>query len=139
MIVLDTNVLSELMKSSPAEPVLEWMARMSATSLYTTSITQAEILYGILLLPAGKRRSAIVAAAEVMFNEDFSDRILAFNSAAALSYAEIAAARHRAGLPISSFDAQLAAIARSTGAAIATRNVKDFDACGIRIEDPWNG
>lgn len=137
MIVLDTNVISELMKASPAESVAQWIARIPATSLYTTSITQAEILHGVLLLPAGKRRSAIMAAAEAMFNEDFAERILPFGSDAAICYGDIAAARHRAGLPIASFDAQIAAIARSSGATVATRNAKDFDRCGIDVANPW--
>jgi len=137
MIVLDTNVLSELMKPSPAESVIRWLAGQPATSLYTTSITQAEILHGVMLLPSGRRRSAIETAAEAMFSEDFGGRILAFGSDAARLYARIAAERRRAGWPISQFDAQIAAIARSAGAAIATRNVADYDACGVEVMDPW--
>ncbi len=139
MILLDTNVLSELMKPAPAASVVDWMASQSAASLYTTSITQAEILHGVMLLPAGKRRNAIEAAAESMFNEDFGGRILAFDSDAARLYAHLAAQRRRAGRPISHFDAQIAAIALSTGAAIATRNVTDFDNCGLKIVNPWEG
>lgn len=137
MIVLDTNVLSELMKPRPAESVLRWMAAQPATSLYTTSITQAEILHGIMLLPSGKRRSAFEAAAEAMFKEDFGGRVLPFGSDAAHLYARIAAQRRRAGRPISHFDAQIAAIAQSTGASIATRNASDFDGCGVKVIDPW--
>jgi predicted nucleic acid-binding protein len=137
MIVLDTNVLSELMRAEPADAVMRWVAAQTATSLYTTSITQAEILHGIMLLPAGKRRSAFGAAAEAMFAEDFSGRILPFDSDAARSYARIAAARQRSGNPISHFDGQIAAIAQSAGAAVATRNVKDFDRCGVAVVDPW--
>ena len=138
MIVLDTNVLSELMKPVPAERVVGWMAAQPATSLYTTSITQAEILHGIMLLPSGRRRSAVETAAEAMFKEDFGGRILSFGSDAAHSYARIAVERRRAGRPISHFDAQIAAIARSTGAAIATRNVTDYDACGVNVINPWD-
>jgi predicted nucleic acid-binding protein len=137
MIVLDTNVLSELMKPSPAESVIRWLAGQPATGLYTTSITQAEILHGVMLLPSGRRRSAIETAAEAMFNEDFGGRILAFGGDAARLYARIAAERRRAGRPISHFDAQIAAIARSAGAAIATRNVADYDACGVEVINPW--
>jgi hypothetical protein len=137
VIVLDTNVLSELMKPRPAESVLRWMAAQPATSLYTTSITQAEILHGIMLLPSGKRRSAFEAAAEAMFKEDFAGRVLPFGSDAAHPYARIAAQRRRAGRPISHFDAQIAAIAHSTGASIATRNAPDFDGCGVKVIDPW--
>lgn len=139
MILLDTNVLSELMKSAPDASVTQWMAAQPAASLYTTSITQAEILHGVMLLPAGKRRAAIEAAATAMFEEDFAGRILAFGSDAALPYARIAAERRRSGRPISQFDAQIAAIARVTGATLATRNVADFAGCGVKIVDPWRG
>lgn len=138
MIVLDTNVLSELMKPAPAERVVGWMAAQPATSLYTTSITQAEILHGIMLLPSGRRRSAVEAAADAMFKEDFGGRILSFGSDAAHAYARIAAERRRGGRPISHFDAQIAAIARSAGAALATRNVTDYDACGVNVINPWD-
>ena len=137
MIVLDTNLLSELMKPAPAESVMRWVAAQPATSLYTTSITQAEILHGVMLLPSGRRRNAIEIAAEAMFKEDFGGRILPFASDAARPYARIAAERRRAGRPISQFDAQIAAIAHSTGAAIATRNVTDFEGCGVTVIDPW--
>jgi hypothetical protein len=137
VIVLDTNVISELMKPAPAGSVLRWMAEHPATGLYTTSVTQAEILHGIMLLPAGKRRNALEAAAEAMFNEDFGGRILPFGPDAARPYAQIAAQRRRAGRPISQFDAQIAAVARSAGAAIATRNVTDYEGCGVKVLDPW--
>ena len=137
MIVLDTNVLSELMRAEPAEPVVRWMAAQPGEVLYTTTIAQAEILYGVMLLPAGKRRGAFEAAVDAMFSEDFAGRILPFGGAAALSYAHIASSRQRAGNPISSFDAQIAAITHSAGASLATRNVKDFAHCGIEVVDPW--
>jgi toxin FitB len=139
MIVLDTNVLSELMKPRPAAGVVRWIGAHSAASLFTTSITQAEILHGVMLLPAGRRRSVLETAAEAMFREEFAGRVLPFGTAAAPRYARIAAERHRAGRPISHFDAQIAAIAHSTGAAVATRNVADFDLCGIKVIDPWEG
>ncbi len=137
MIVLDTNVLSELMRPAPSERVVRWVAAQPATSLYTTSVTQAEILHGIMLLPLGRRRIALEAAAEAMFSEDFGGRVLPFGSEAAHPYARIAAERRRAGRPISHFDAQIAAIARSAGAEIATRNVADYDACGVQVINPW--
>ncbi len=137
MIVLDTNVLSELMRPAPSERVVRWVAAQPATSLYTTSVTQAEILHGIMLLPSGRRRIALEAAAEAMFSEDFGGRVLPFGSEAAHPYARIAAERRRAGRPISHFDAQIAAIARSAGAEIATRNVADYDACGVQVINPW--
>lgn len=137
MIVLDTNVLSELMRAAPNAAVVRWTATQPAASLYTTSITQAEILLGIMLLPAGRKRSAIETAAEAMFSEDFNGRILPFGSDAAREYARIVAARRRLGRPISAFDAQIAAIARSTASSIATRNVSDYADCGVTLIDPW--
>jgi predicted nucleic acid-binding protein len=137
MTILDTNVLSEIMKPRPATKVVDWMAAQPAASLYTTSITQAEILHGLMLLPPGRRRSALEAAATSMFAEDFGGRILGFGSDAAPTYAQIASDRRRGGRPISHFDAQIAAIARFMGAAIATRNTADFDGCGVTIVDPW--
>ncbi len=137
MILVDTNLLSELMKPAPNERVMRWFADQPASGLYTTSIAQAEILHGVMLLPAGRRRNAIEVAAEAMFKEDFGGRILPFASDAAQPYARIAADRRRAGRPISQFDAQIAAIARATGAAIATRNVTDFEGCGVKVIDPW--
>jgi toxin FitB len=136
--VLDTNVISELMKRAPANRVTTWIAAQPATSLYTTSVTQAEILHGIMLLPSGRKRSALEAAADAMFREDFAGRILPFGSDAAHAYARIAADRRRLGRPISHFDAQIAGIARSAGAAIATRNVTDYDSCDVRIVNPWD-
>jgi predicted nucleic acid-binding protein len=137
VILLDTNVLSELMRREPAVSVLKWVADQAAASLFTTSITQAEILHGIQLLPAGKRRRSLEKAAEEMFREDFGDRILPFGTDAAEPYARIAAERRRAGRPISHFDAQIAAIARCNRAAIATRNAVDFDGCGVKVINPW--
>lgn len=137
MIILDTNVVSELMKPAPADKVIRWVASQTATSLYTTSITYAEILHGIRLLPAGRRRKNFEQAAELMFDEDFAGRILPFGSDGAPFYAEVATERRRRGLPISQFDAQIAAIARATGAGLATRNRSDFDHCGIDVVDPW--
>jgi predicted nucleic acid-binding protein len=138
MFVLDTNVLSELMKPAPADSVVRWVAAQPATSLYTTSVTQAEIFHGILLLPSGSRRNALQAAAEAMFGEDFAGRVLPFGGEAAHVYARIATERRRAGRPISHFDAQIAAIARSAGAAVATRNVADYEGCGIKVINPWD-
>lgn len=137
MIVLDTNVVSELMKPAPAKRVVDWVAVQPVQSLYLTSVTQAEILHGIALLPSGRRRRAIETAAAAMFREDFAGRILPFASEAAPLHARIAVDRQRAGRPISYFDAQIAAIARSTGAAVATRNIGDFEGCGVDLVDPW--
>lgn len=137
MIILDTNVISELMRSVPDNTVLSWVAAFPAANLYTTTITQAEILYGIMLLPPGKRRTAFESAADAMFDEDFAGRILPFGSDAVHPYARIASARSRGGRPISHFDAQIAAIAYSTGATVLTRNTRDFDRCGVKVVNPW--
>lgn len=137
MIILDTNVLSEMMKPKPAAPVVSWFAEQPWASLCTTAITQAEILHGLMLLPPGRRRRALEAAATSMFTEDFEGRILGFGTDAAAPYARIASERRRAGRPISHFDAQIAAIAQSAGATVATRNVADFDGCGVRVVNPW--
>ena len=137
MIILDTNVLSELMRPAPATKVVAWVTAQPTPSLFTTSITQAEILLGLMLLPPGRRRSALEAAAMAMFAEDLGGRILGFGADAARPYAQIASDRRRAGRPISHFDAQIAAIARVNGATIATRNVPDFEGCSIKLVDPW--
>ncbi len=137
MIIVDTNVLSELMKREPMPVVEQWLAAQPPASLFTTSITKAEVLYGVALLPAGERREALEEAVAAMFEEDFENRVLPFDGAAAYDYAIIASHRRRAGKPISQFDAQIAAIARSRGAAVATRNVSDFEDCGIEVQNPW--
>jgi len=137
MIILDTNVVSELMKAKPSQAVLAWIARGDSSGYCTTSITQAEILHGVMLLPAGRRRRAIESAAEAMFATDFAGRVLSFDSPAACSYAELVSDRRRRGRPISQFDAQIASIARVAGATLATHNVRDFEHCGIGVVDPW--
>jgi predicted nucleic acid-binding protein len=137
MIILDTNVLSEVMRPAPSGRVLKWLAKESAFSVFTTTIAMAEILYGIERLPKGRRRAALESAAEAMFEEDFAGRILPFDSDAARVFPKIAAARRASGRPITQFDGQIAAIARSRGAGIATRNTGDFEDCGIAVLNPW--
>lgn len=137
MIILDTNVLSELMRPRPDRRVVEWVSARSSSSLWTTAITMAEILHGLMLLPRGRRRTELEAAARAVFAEDLDGRVLGFGPEVAEAYAEVASARQRAGRPISAFDAQIAAIARVAGAAIATRNVDDFADCGPAVVDPW--
>ena len=137
MILLDTNVLSELMRATPSSAVVTWVANQPASGLYVSTVTMAEIFYGIRLLPAGRRRRAIESAAGELFDVDFAGRVLPFDGDAARSYAEIAAERRGAGMPISQFDAQIAGIARSRGATLATRNVSDFDQAGVDVVDPW--
>jgi toxin FitB len=137
MVVLDTNVISELMRLEPHPAVYAWVAAQPRATLYTTGINQAEILYGIAMLPQGRRRRALAAAAEAIFAEDLAGRVLPFSGTAAAHYAEIAYARRRAGMPIEAFDALIAATAGAAGADIATRDVVGFDGCGVTVIDPW--
>jgi toxin FitB len=137
VVILDTNVVSELMKSSPHAGVLAWVDVLPSAELFVASVTQAELLYGIALLPVGERRSNLARALDVAFDRLFRDRILPFDSLAASAFADIAARRRRAGRPIGGFDAQIAAIARSRGADLATRNIIDFEGCGVELVNPW--
>jgi len=137
MILLDTNVVSELIRPLPDASVRRWADALPPASLFLSAVTQAELLYGVALLPAGRRREALAEAVATVCDRAFVGRILPFDSAAAIVYADIAAGRRRAGRPIPTLDAQIAAIARSRGAALATRNVADFADCGIAVIDPW--
>lgn len=137
MILLDTNVLSELMKSAPETGVLEWIDTLPASECYISAITKAEIELGIALLPDGKRKSSLKTAAGLMFDE-FLDRCLSFNSTAASRYAEIVAGRTRIGRPVSVEDAQIAAIALTQKMSLATRNTSDFEFIeGLALINPW--
>jgi toxin FitB len=138
MILLDTNVLSELMRPVPSAAVESWMSDQPVAGIFISAITEAELRYGLALLPDGQRQRRLVAQAEAMLAEDFAGRILPFDSPAASAYARIAAARRLAGRPISQADAQIAAVAASRGASLATRNVADFVDCGVEVVDPWN-
>ena len=137
MIVVDTNVISELMLGEPHPAVLAWVAAQPRALLYTTHINQAEILYGIGALPDGRRRAALAAAATAMFAEDFAGRILPFEAGAAARYPEIVLARRQAGNPIEKFDALIAATVLAAGASIATRDTGGFAGCGLTVVDPW--
>src|SRR5271155_2241881 len=137
MIILDTNVLSEALRPAPEPSVLDWLAHQPRASLFTTAVTRGEVLYGIRLLSDGKRRQGLWDVAHKIFNEEFADHVLSFDSEAADMFAEIAASRRIVGKPISQFDAMIAAMARSRGAILATRNVKDFEICGIEVVNPW--
>lgn len=138
MILLDTNILSELLRQKPDDGVVSWLASQPRASLFTTTIVRAELLYGIHLLPDGRRKSGLMEAATGIFEEDMAQQVLSFDSSAADAYAEIAATRKLIGKPISQFDAMIAGIARSRGALLATRNVKDFEGCGIEIANPFD-
>ncbi len=138
MLVLDTNVASELMRPRPTAAVAEWIAELDAQDMYLTAVSEAELLYGVAIMPAGRRRSALKAAMTRWLDRGFRERILPFDSAAARVYAEIAAERRRAGRPIGEADCQIAAISRSRGADLVTRNVRDFEGAGLNVIDPWS-
>lgn len=139
MFILDTNVVSELMRPTP-DPVIEpWFAEHATSSLFLTAVSEAELRFGLAVMPIGKRREGLASALRRVLETGFANRILPFDSSAARAYAEIAAARRRVGRPIPVADCQIAAIARSRDMAVATRNVRDFEDAGIEISDPWKG
>ena len=139
MIVVDTNVLSELMRPRPEPSVIAWFSGQDSAELYFTAIGEAELRTGAAILPAGRRRDRLAAEIDATVREDFAGRVLPFDSAAARAYADIAATRRSEGRPILQADCQIAAIARARDAAIATRNVSDFERCGIALIGPWAG
>jgi len=136
VIVLDTNVVSELMRGAPDPAVVTWLRGQSGDGLYTTTITVAEIRYGIARLPEGQRRESLHQAAHEIFAA-FPRQVLTFDLGAANAYADVVATRESLGNPIDGFDAQIAAICRSQAATLATRNTKDFADIGIALVNPW--
>ena len=139
MVMIDTNIVSELMRAEPSAEVLDWMDDRPPRELFVTAVTEAEVRTGIALLPEGRRRRGLAEACERAFGSLFAGRVLPFYSDAARTYAEIAAAGRVLGRPVSKADCQIAAIARSRGMAVATRNVRDFEDMGIDIFNPWDG
>jgi predicted nucleic acid-binding protein len=136
--LIDTNVLSELMRENPAPQVLDWFASQNANMMQTSAITHAEILAGIALLPAGKRRDAMAQAANQIFEEDFLGRCIDFGGSAIGRYAVVRAERQLAGRPIDTADAQIAAIALSAHLTLVTRNTKDFEGISaLALINPW--
>lgn len=138
MFLLDTNVLSALMSADPVPAVARWVSGQRPELLFTATVCQAEILSGLAIMPEGRRRLDLEAAAQAMFREDFEGRVLAFDMAAAVAYADICAARRRAGRPAATLDLMIAAVARTHGASVVTRNLSDFEDCGIALVDPWD-
>lgn len=137
MIVIDTNVISEVMKPSPSLTVLKWLNQQYSNSLFVSTITLGEIEYGLRILPAGKRRYELKERFEQFILQAFRQRILVFDEAAARSYGEVMGHRKELGRPMSVPDGQIAAIARSRGFAIATRNTSDFEECGVDLFNPF--
>ena len=139
MIILDTNVVSELLRTAPDPKVVAWLAAEDGADVHLTAINEAELRLGVAIMPDGRRREALAEALEGILMEEFRGRILPFDSAAATAYAGIVAVRRAAGRPISQLDAQIAAVAQIHGADLATRNVRDFEGCDIDVINPWRG
>ncbi len=137
MVILDTNVVSELLRPTPEPRVEAWLAQQDGSQVYLIAVSEAELRTGVAIMADGKRRDDLAEAIDAMLREDFRGRILPFDGAAASVYATIAAGRRAAGRPISQFDCQIAAVGHAHDATIATRNAKDFEGCGIEVIDPW--
>jgi toxin FitB len=137
MFILDTNVLSAVMVSNPEPAVAAWITAQPPELLFTASVCQAEILAGIAILPEGRRRAGLEEAARAMFRDDFGGRVLPFDTRAAVTYADLFAARRRAGRPAAMADLIIAAIARARGASVVTRDTGGFEGCGLTLIDPW--
>lgn len=137
MIVLDTNVLSELTRPAPEPDVVAWMDAQPVSELVTTAVTAAEMRYGVARLPDGRRRRQLAVSVQAMLDIDFSGRIEAFDDAAARQYPQVVTVRDRLGRPITLADAQIAAICRARGARLATRNTSDFEDTGVSLINPW--
>jgi predicted nucleic acid-binding protein len=137
VIILDTNVISELLRPQPAELVIRRLKAFRSADRFTTAITEAEIRYGLAILPAGRRRHSLQVEIDRIFREIFSERILPFDSDAVRAYSEIAAERRARGIPISQSDAQIAGITRVHAATLITRNYRDFQGCRFPVVNPW--
>lgn len=135
--VLDTNVVSELMRPLPNAAVLAWLNDQAADTLWLNSVVASELLYGVARLPDGKLRAQLAQALQAMLAEDFSDRVLPFDLEAALVYADMVAMRELQGQPVDAADAQIASICVAHGAQLATRNTKHFDGLGLPLVNPW--
>jgi predicted nucleic acid-binding protein len=139
VIVVDTNVLSELTRWEAEPAVIAWSNAQPIEELYTTAITESEMLYGLACVPAGRRHDALRRAIETAFSALLAGRVLSFDRAAVRAYAELAVERRREGRAFHGADLQIAAIARARGArVIATRNTRDFEGCGITLINPWH-
>lgn len=137
MIIIDTNIISEMMKPTVAHQVLTWLNQQDNTQLFVTSITIAEICYGLNVLPKGNRRNLLESAFHKAIMESFQYRILFFDDSAAFLYGKIMGQRKQLGRPLSIADGQIAAIASVHGFSLATRNIKDFNDCNIELIDPF--
>ncbi len=138
MIVLDTNIISEIMRPKPDDTVIEWLNQQNSLDLFVNSISIAEISYGLYVLPNGKRKQQLQTRFEQFINNGFQFRILTFDEQAARMYGKVMGEAKRTGHPMSIADGQIAAIALTNDFAVATRNIKDFSYCGVRLVNPFN-
>jgi predicted nucleic acid-binding protein len=139
VIILDTNVLSALMRTAPEPTVVAWVDQQAADDVWITSITLFEARFGLALLPAGRKRRALEAAFRKLVEEDLENRVLGFDQPAAEAAAELVAERQQDGRPVDMRDTQIAGIAVARRATIATRNVRHFDGLSVPVVDPWTG
>jgi predicted nucleic acid-binding protein len=137
VIVLDTNVVSELIRPRPDARVLAWVDGQQARSLTITAVTAAELRYGVARMSKGRRRTNLEADIDALITRDFADRVLPFGVDASGAFGAIVVNREAIGQPITTADAQLAAICRTTGATLATRNIADFIDTGVELVNPW--
>jgi predicted nucleic acid-binding protein len=137
VIILDTNVISELARQIPDSGVLAWLDSQEIAEVATTAVTAAELRYGVARLPDGHRKRELAVVIREILTEDFYGRVLPFDERASVRYADIVTGRERIGRPIGVADAQIAAICRDSGAILATRNTADFEETGIELIDPW--
>src|SRR5262245_40880458 len=137
MVILDTNVVSELMEAEPHATVIKWLDRQAWSSVWTTSVSVMEVRYGLAIMPAGRRRSERQAAFTRLIEQNFERRVLAFDELAAEEAASLMGARHRAGRPVDLRDTMIAGIALAQRATIATRNVRHFEGLSVPVVDPW--
>lgn len=137
MIVLDTNVISEVMRQTPAPAVVAWLDHQATDNLYLTAVTVAEISYGLRVLPEGTRRRELSRRFRSFLTQGFEGRVLSFDGSAANTYAEIMGHRKEIGRPMGILDGQIAAVARCHGMGVATRNVRDFEACEVNVVNPF--
>jgi predicted nucleic acid-binding protein len=137
MVILDTNVISEIFRPAPDEGVGGWLREQPPDQVFVTSVNKAELLTGLALMQDGKRKRALADSIELFFEERLTTPVLGFEEAVAVQYARIFSQRRQAGRPISEMDCEIAAIALTHGYALATRNVLDFENCGIALINPW--
>ena len=137
MIILDTNVISELTRPVPDSDVIAWLDSQPAEETAVTAITVAELCYGVRRLPDGRRKTELSEAVSALVDTDFRGRVEAFDVLAAEQYADVVTTRERTGKPISTSDAQIAAICRVLNATLATRNTADFTGTGVGLINPW--